>query len=239
MAQGNGDFVGEIGSFSWLWHRRLQMLEADGGNVDDLRNLREKVLSLDGLLYGFHSHHKSLAESGRYTAAGLADEVAGKASDTAGAIRRLCDSTLIDQAIVKTSAKLQAKAAADPIDRLLHLMQMQEIRSELQSRGITGGDTLSGDVAYREAASRKDYVTMQAMEEWPLQSPVSESLIVEGRAMRLGSVDPIAARKLSEEQTFKESLQQAEHDALLELRDFLPVDDPIARQAQGEPDDAA
>ena len=83
--QGNGH-ADDFG-FEWIWRRRLQMLEADGSNPDDVKHLTSKVQMIASALQSFRTQHKALKDSGKYTEAGLAAEAAAIASTTAGVNR--------------------------------------------------------------------------------------------------------------------------------------------------------
>jgi hypothetical protein len=231
---------GDIGSFEYYLTRRLTHLEEDGLSKDTVNSLRERGAKITAELVAFRATRQQLAASGRLTPQGLADDVSQAAAKAAGEIKRHADDTILREDIRRTKGKLTAKAAPDPTEKLYKLLQHQEIRRELEARGISGSDTLTADNAYREAAFRGDHATMEALETWPMGSPVSPALIAEGQAQRLDAIDPINAAKLSELQVFQDALAQTWRDAMTELRPMLPVDDPIARLAQGETgDDAA
>jgi hypothetical protein len=149
----------------------------------------------------------------------------------------LCNLAILDEDIKRTTSKLQAKGTPDATERLFKLLQQQEIRTELLSRGVTGDDTLVADNAYRDAMSRNDHLAMEALENWPLGSPVSPDLIAQGQTARYGTIDPVAAQKLEELQSFKQALTDVERDALGELP--LMSQDEISRLAGPEPDEAA
>jgi hypothetical protein len=74
---------------------------------------------------------------------------------------------------------------------------------------------------------------MEALEQWPGGSPCSPHLIQEGQRQRMLARDPVQAKQLTDLLRFKEAWEATVHDALSELREHLPVDDPIGRQASG------
>ena len=82
---------------------------------------------------------------------------------------------------------------------------------------------------------------MEALEQWPIGSPVDAELVAHGRARRLALADPVNAKKLAELERFKEAMETSVNDALQELREYLPVPDPIAIAAgpSQPPDEAA
>jgi hypothetical protein len=229
---GNGHPL-DPGSFGWTQGRILRNLEADGLNAEYVESLRTKAGTVHAVLQKFHAKRRELGDSGKYTESGLADALADLASKAAAEIRRVCDDSHLRNNIRQTEAQLRPPAG-DPIAQLGDLWRAMEIRQIFLSQGLAD-DPVRAAMAYRDAMQRGDHLTMQALETWPLGSPVKDlTLLAEGRAARQAASDPVGARKLQDLQTFHEVLTQLTKDAIGELP--LNAPDPIAQQASGSGD---
>jgi hypothetical protein len=82
---------GDIGSFEWLFAKRLQLLEAQGTPADDIDSLKARGRQISQALGEFRAQRRTLGDSGKYTREGLRDELAKLAATAAGEIRRSQD----------------------------------------------------------------------------------------------------------------------------------------------------
>jgi hypothetical protein len=74
---------------------------------------------------------------------------------------------------------------------------------------------------------------MQALENWPLGSPVDDAeLLTQGRQARDAARNPIAAKKLDELRQLQAAMSRVARDALHELP--LEQVDPLQQLARGE-----
>jgi hypothetical protein len=74
---------------------------------------------------------------------------------------------------------------------------------------------------------------IEALEQWPGGSPCSPHLIQQGQRQGMLARDPVQARQLTDLLRFKAAWEETVRDALSELCEHLPPDDPVSRQASG------
>jgi hypothetical protein len=219
-------------SFVTVQGKILRNLEAAGDlNVNDFEVLLGKTSEVSEVLQEFHRARRTLGDSGKFTESGLREALADAASRAAANVRRLTDDTVLKEHIRQVRARLAPKPG-DPIAALGDLWRQMEARQLLAAQGVAD-DPLRAAMVYRDAMQRDDHLTMQALETWPLGSPVKDaSLLAEGQEARYAASDPVNAKKLAELQVFQQVLGQIAKDALREL----PVGEPdvIAQQAQAD-----
>jgi hypothetical protein len=182
------------------------------------------------VLSEFHRQRRELGDSGKFSAAGLAEAIAELAAQVAGQVKRITDDSHVLNNLRQTEAQLAPKAV-DPVERLYALWQQMEIRQLLASQGIAD-DEARARLFYLEALERGDHLAMLALEEWPLGSPVRDTELIErGKQARQEARDPVAAKKLGELKTFHSTLAQLTRHALKELPTIEL--DPLAQMAAG------
>jgi hypothetical protein len=216
--------------FDLSYNHILQGLQAEGLNPDLLQGLREKVSAISGLLQTFRAKRREAGDSGKFSAAGLLQVEAELASRIAGEIKRVADTGHLQGNIAQHNAKLQRKPQSDATERLIATLRHQEIRYTVQA--LIGNDPFKADELYRDAMRENNVELMEALEGWPLRSPVSPELIVQGRAQRDAAVDPVAAKARDELLTLKHMLESAGRDAIAELP--LTQADQLQQLAAGE-----
>jgi hypothetical protein len=210
---GNGQQPGE--AFDLTYAHLMQGLQAEGLNPDLLQGLREKVSAISGLLQTFRAKRREAGDSGKYSRDGLLQVEAELASRIAGEIRRVADVSHLANNIRQHEEKLRPKPIGDATERLIATLRQQEIRFSIQ--GLIGNDALKANELYMTAMAEHNVEVMESLEGWPLRSPVSPELIVQGRAQRAAAVDPVAAKARDELVMLKRTLEAAARDAISEL----------------------
>jgi hypothetical protein len=228
QAQSNGD----IGDFGWVQRKILEGLTREGANPDHISALGEKIAAIETHLQTFQTKRRQLGDSGRFTRQGLEEAERELAAPVAGEIRKLMDDTHLRNNILQVERESANTTKPDPTEALVNFWKEMEIRTVYQALGIVG-DPVKANLAYREALSRQDHLAMQALENWPLGSPVDDAeLIAQGREARDAARNPIAAKKLGELRQLQAAMARVAKDALQELP--LAQADPIAAQAAGQ-----
>jgi hypothetical protein len=230
-----GQSNGDVGDFGWVQRAILDGLIRSGANPDHVEGLRQKVAAVEGLLEGFRSKRRQLGDSGRFTAEGLKQAELELAAPIAGEITRLLDTGHLRVNLNQKRAKLQPAAAGDVADRIIRHFTMMELRTIFQAQGVTG-DPIQASIAYQQAMRRDDHLAMEALESWPLGSPVPADLIAQGQRQRQASLNPVLAKEVQELEVLHEQYQRLTRDALGELP--LSQPDPIAQLAAGQEPEA-
>jgi hypothetical protein len=227
-AQRNGD----VGDFGWVQRKILEGLTREGANPDHLAVLGEKIAAIETHLQAFGAKRRQLGDSGKYTRQGLEEAERELAAPVAGEIRKLMDDTHLRNNILQTERELANTTKSDPTEALVNFWREMEYRTIFQQMGVAG-DPIKANLAYREALAKGDVLAMQALENWPLGSPVDDAaLLAQGRQARDAARNPIAAKKLSELRQLQAAMSRVARDALQELP--LQQADPIAAMARGE-----
>jgi hypothetical protein len=232
-----------LGSFESYLRQRLLRLEREGFSPEQLASVREPGAAITAALVEFRATRQALRDSGKFSAQGLQEAMSEAAARAEGQIRQAMTMRLahVEENVRRQRAKL-AQATADPTTELRRFWKKRELRTLYDRMGVTIVDPATGEITvdpilgsklYREAVARKDTLAQEALEEWPLACPVEAELVSHGQALRRRSLDPVAAEHLQAFETLHEAMQRTLHDALGELRDYVPTPDPIADMAAG------
>jgi hypothetical protein len=227
-----GQSNGDVSDFGWVQRKILEGMTREGANPDHISALGEKIAAIEAHLQAFRATRQRLGDSGKYTASGLAEAARELAAPVAGEIKKLLDDTYLRQNILQTERELVNTTRQDPTEALVSFWREMEYRTIFQQLGVAG-DPIKANLAYREAMSKGDVLAMQALENWPLGSPVTDAaLLAEGRQARDMARNPLAAKKLSELRQLQEAMARVAKDALQELP--LSPPDPLEQLARGE-----
>ena len=239
---GNGH---EPGSFEWLLSARLRSYGASGASPDDLETLKSRGAAMAAVLEEFRSKRRQLGDSGRFTQQGLREALGELAAAAKGKILHEQDGSILAKQIQQLEQKLATPTPVEKDDRLLNYWKQMEIMATYDRMGLTLVDPVAGtvrydtvraDQLYRQSLERGEDTAMLALEGWPGGSPVSPDLIERGKRQRMLAKDPVLAGQLTEAIRFQEVWSETVSDALAELREHLPADDVVARQASGQAD---
>jgi hypothetical protein len=233
-----------IGSFESYLAQRLMHLESSGLPKEALQGLRARGGEITKALITFRATRQTLTESAKYSPSGLVDELRAAAATAAGEIRGHADATGLKDNIRQHREKLTQRTTADATTELLNFWKRMELRATFERLNLTlidpatgtlTLDTAKGNMLYRQAQERGDWLACEALEEWPTGAMVDPELVAHAQAQRLSTRDPILAQKLVELTDLHEAMEQTLKDALLELHDYLPQRDEIAERAGPAP----
>jgi hypothetical protein len=231
--QQNGDSI----DFAWVQQGILRGLESSGMNPHHLQALQEKVRAISERLESFRTRRAEMGNSGRFSLKGLQDAEQEEAAKVAGELKRLMDSTHLENNLRQKRQALQKGRTSDANELLTEIRGLREdirVNSTMNSiaaMNIPFTDTLRYEQLYRDALAAGDFITARALEEWPIKSPISPELRQQGQRQRADALDPLLSKEIRELETLHEQFTRITRDALQEL----PLqDDPIARMAAGE-----
>jgi hypothetical protein len=216
--------------FELTYRAVLRSLEADGSmDAGHLAGLRQKIGAMAEVLGQFRQQRKKLGDSGRFTMAGLMDAERELAVKFAGELRRLGDTARLRDNIKQHEAKLTPAPKGNDTQQLLVYWRLMEVRGYLGQ--AIASDPLQAEAIYRAALAEGQHEILEALETWPIKSPVSAELIAEGQQLRMEARDPALAAQLRSLRTLQQIIESAVKDAISEL----PLgQDALQQLASGE-----
>jgi hypothetical protein len=218
---------GEV--FDLAYRHTLQALQADGMDPGHLEGLKSKIGAMSEVLRQFRAERQKLGDSGRFTMAGLMEAERELAAKFAGEIKRLGDTAHLAGNIKQHEAKLTPAPKGSDVQQLLQYWRLMEVRGYLGQ--AIAADPLQAEVIYRDALAKGQHEILEALETWPIKSPVSAELISQGQQARLEARDPVVAAQLRSLRTLQQVMESAARDAISEL----PLgQDALQQLASGE-----